>query len=53
MSRFSNEYYAIEYELMGETKYAIYFQLESAQEAMLKMIKRGTVVKGMETKQLK
>ncbi|MEK9893730.1 MAG: hypothetical protein VW454_02125 [Pelagibacteraceae bacterium] len=53
MSRFSNEYYAIEYELMGNTRYAVYFQLESAQEAMMKMIKMGTVVKGMETKQLK
>jgi hypothetical protein len=53
MSKFSNEYYAIEYELVGEPKFAVYFQLESAQEAMMKMIKMGTVVKGMETKRLK
>lgn len=44
------EYYTVEYEYMGETKFACYFQLESAQEAMMKMIKLGMNVKGLEEK---
>ena len=53
MDKFRDEFYTVEYELLGKPKFAVYFQLESAQEAMMKMIKMGTVVKGMETKQLK
>ncbi len=53
MPRFDNEFYTVEYEFMGEQKFACYFQLESAQEAMMKMIKRGIVVKGLETRSLK
>lgn len=53
MPKLDDEFYTVEYEFMGETKFACYFQLESAQEAMMKMIKQGTVVKGLETKTLK
>jgi len=53
MDKFRDEFYTVEYELLGKPKFAVYFQLESAQEAMMKMIKMGTVVKGMETKRLK
>ena len=51
-------YYAIGYRhtLYNDTQptiqYATYFQLESAQEAMMKMIKRGQDVLGMEEKKL-
>ena len=53
MCRFDDEFYSVEYELMGERKFAVYFELESAQEAMMKMIKRGTAVYGLETRSLK
>jgi hypothetical protein len=53
MPKLDNEFYTVEYEFMDETKFACYFNLESAQEAMMKMIKKGTVVKGLETKTLK
>ena len=52
-SKLDNEFYTVEYEFMGEQKFACYFQLESAQEAMMKMIKRGMIIKGLETKSLK
>lgn len=52
MDKISNEFYTVEYELLGKPKFAVYFQLESAQEAMMKMIKMGTLVKGMQTKRL-
>jgi len=53
MYKLDNEFYTVEYEFMDKTKFACYFQLESAQEAMMKMIKKGMVVKGLETKTLK
>jgi hypothetical protein len=53
MPKLDSEFYTVEYEFMGEIKFACYFQLESAQEAMMKMIKKGMVVKGLETKTLK
>ena len=52
MPKLSNEFYTVEYELHGEKKFACFFSLESAQEAMMKMIKRGQVVNGLETKSL-
>jgi len=52
-NKFDDEFYTVEYELMGEKKFACYFQLESAQEAMMKMIRRGVVVNGLETRTLK
>ena len=51
-------YYTVEYEHIpyGHTESrierAVYFQLESAQEAMMKMIKRGQVVTGLNEQQL-
>jgi hypothetical protein len=53
MYKLDNEFYTVEYEFMDETKFACYFQLESAQEAMMKMIRKGMVVKGLETRTLK
>ena len=53
MPKLSNEFYTVEYELHGEKKFACYFSLQSAQEAMMTMIKRGQVVNGLETKTLK
>ena len=53
MPKLSNEFYTVEYELHGEKKFACYFSLESAQEAMMKMIKRGQVVTGMNENKIK
>jgi hypothetical protein len=53
MPKLNDEFYTVEYEFMGDTKFACYFQLESAQEAMMKMIKKGMIVKGLKTKTLK
>ena len=53
MPKLNDEFYTVEYEFMGERKFACYFHLESAQEAMMKMIKKGMIVKGLETKTLK
>jgi len=53
MDKLDDEFYTVEYEFMGEQRFACYFQLESAQEAMMKMIKKGMVVKGLETRTLK
>ena len=53
-----NTYYAIGYEHIpyghteSTTQYACYMTLQSAQETMMKMIKRGQVVIGMEEKKL-
>jgi hypothetical protein len=52
MPKISNEFYTVEYELHGEKRFACYFNLESAQEAMMTMIKRGQLVNGLETKNL-
>lgn len=51
-TQINNDYYAVEYEYMGKQMFACYFQLESAQEAMMKMIKKGMNVKGLEEKSL-
>lgn len=51
-------FYTVEYEHIpyGHTQSrierAVYFQLESAQEAMMKMIKRGQVVTGLNEQRL-
>ena len=37
-------FYKVEYQYMNKTMYAVYFTLQEAQEAMMKMIKRGTNV---------
>jgi hypothetical protein len=46
------EYYVVEYYLQDQKKYACYFNMESAQEAMMKMIRCGVKVAGMESKKL-
>lgn len=51
-NKLDSEFYTVEYEFMGESKFACYFELESAQEAMMKMIRKGMVVKGLETRTL-
>jgi len=53
MPKLDDEFYTVKYEFMGETKFACYFNLESAQEAMMKMIKKGMGVNGLENRSLK
>jgi len=43
------EFYKVGYYLDDRHTWACYFNLESAQEAMMKMLKRGMNVTGMET----
>jgi hypothetical protein len=43
------EFYKVEYIYQEKTHYACYFQLKSAQEAMMKMISRGVTVNGLHT----
>ena len=56
--KFSNKYYVVSYmhTLYGHDQptlqHAVYFQLESAQEAMMKMIKRGQEVVELKEKKL-
>lgn len=56
--KFLNKYYVVSYmhTLYGHDQptlqHAVYFQLESAQEAMMKMIKRGQDVVEMKEKSL-
>jgi hypothetical protein len=45
----NDEFYKVEYVYQDKTYYACYFQLESAQEAMMKMISRGITVNGLHT----
>jgi len=40
-------FYYVEYTHMNRTLKAVYFELESAQEAMIKMMKRGVECKGL------
>lgn len=51
-SRFSNEFYKVGYKYDGRQLYACYFNIESAQEAMMKMIVKGIEVTGMESQKL-
>ena len=46
------EFYKVGYVLDYEQKWACYFDLTSAQEAMMKMIRNGVNVTGMETQTL-
>ena len=56
--KFSNKYYVVSYmhTLYGHDQptlqHAVYFQLESAQEAMMKMINRGQEVVELKEKSL-
>lgn len=36
-------FYCVEYEYMERTLNAVYFELKSAQEAMVKMMKKGVI----------
>ena len=40
-------FYYVEYTYMGNKQKAVYFQLESAQEALIKMIQRGVECHGL------
>jgi hypothetical protein len=40
-------FHYVEYEYMNRKMRAVYFQLESAQEAMMKMLKRGVKCTGL------
>lgn len=40
-------FYCVDYFYMGNEKSAVYFQLESAQEALVKMMKKGIECKGL------
>ena len=40
-------YYGVDYVLWGKNRVAVHFDLVSAQQAMMSMIKRGVEVKGL------
>jgi len=40
-------YYGVDYVLWGKDRVAVHFDLVSAQQAMMSMIKRGVEVKGL------
>jgi hypothetical protein len=40
-------FYCVDYVLNGEDKVAVYFEMISAQESMMSMLKRGMICKGM------
>lgn len=40
-------FYCVDYVYMEEKKSAVYFQLESAQEALVKMMKKGIDCQGL------
>lgn len=40
-------FYCVDYVYLGEKKSAVYFQMESAQEALVKMMKNGVECTGM------
>ena len=47
------EFYKVEYLYQNKTQYACYFNLTSAQEAMMKMIQRNVIVNGLSTHVMK
>jgi hypothetical protein len=51
-TKFTNDplkkgFYYVEYTYMNRNLKAVYFELESAQEAMIKMIQRGVICNGL------
>lgn len=50
--RVVDDFYKVGYKYMGKQMWAVFFHLESAQEAMMKMIARGVEVTGMESQKL-
>ena len=47
-----DEFYKVGYIYQEKQMWAVYFQMESAQEAMMKMISRGMKVTGMESQKI-
>ena len=50
--RILDDFYKVGYIYEGKPKWAVYFNLESAQEAMVKMIRRGLEVTGLESQKI-
>lgn len=46
------DFYKVGYIYQGKQMWAVYFNLESAQEAMVKMISRGLEVTGLESQKI-
>lgn len=46
------EFYKVGYVYQGKHQWAVYFQLKSAQEAMMKMISSGMEVTGLESQKI-
>lgn len=50
--RIIDDFYKVGYIYQGKQMWAVYFYLETAQEAMVKMISRGIEVTGLESQKL-
>lgn len=50
--RIIDDFYKVGYIYQGKQMWAVYFHLETAQEAMVKMISRGVEVTGLESQKL-
>ena len=50
--RILDDFYKVGYIYEGKQKWAVYFNLESAQEAMVKMIHLGLEVTGLESQKI-
>jgi hypothetical protein len=50
--RIIDDFYKVGYINQGKQMWAVYFQLETAQEAMVRMISRGLEVTGLESQKL-
>jgi GMP synthase-like glutamine amidotransferase len=50
--RIIDDFYKVGYIYQGKQMWAVYFHLETAQEAMVKMISRGMEVTGLESQKL-
>ena len=50
--RILDDFYKVGYIYEGKPKWAVYFNLESAQEAMVKMIRRGLEVTELKSQKL-
>lgn len=50
--RIIDDFYKVGYIYQGKQMWAVYFDLETAQEAMVKMISRGLEVTGLESQKI-
>lgn len=50
--RIIDDFYKVGYIYQGKQMWAVYFHLETAQEAMVKMISHGMEVTGLESQKL-